>query len=46
LCLLANVPAPMMVMAYLIVMFIWFWITEIPERSARYFNWLKRTVYR
>jgi UDP-GlcNAc:undecaprenyl-phosphate/decaprenyl-phosphate GlcNAc-1-phosphate transferase len=42
LCMLLNVPAPLMVMAYLTAIFIWFWITETEQRAISYFQWLQK----
>jgi len=43
-CMLINVPEPLMMMAYLLVMFLWFWVTETQERSERYMQWLRGKI--
>lgn len=45
LAMVIDVPPPTMVMFYMLALFIWFWITETPERAMRYFQWLRRKVY-
>lgn len=42
LCMLINVPAPLMVMAYIVTVFCWFWITATPERAMAYLTALRR----
>ncbi len=43
-CMLIDVPEPLMMMAYLFVMFLWFWVTETAERSQRYMQWLREKI--
>lgn len=45
LCLLINVPEPLMVMAFLMAMFVWFWVTESHERAMQHFIWIHRKIY-
>ena len=45
LCLRFNVPEPLMVMAYILAVFFWFWITATTERAMNYLGWLRRKLY-
>ena len=44
--MLLDVPAPMLVMIYILLTFTWFWITETRERALRCLGWLQRKVIR
>ena len=45
LCMLANVPAPLMVMAYIVAVFAWFWITASQERALAWLGRLHGVLY-
>ena len=42
--MLWDVPAPVLVMIYILMTFTWFWITETRERALRFLGWLQRKV--
>lgn len=44
-CMYIDIPDPLMVMAYLVAMFIWIWITETRERGVAYFKWVHAIIY-
>jgi len=44
LSMLLDVPAPVLVMLYILMTFTWFWITETRERALRFLGWLQRKV--
>ena len=46
LAMIFNVPAPLLVMAYMLAMFFWFWITGSNDRADRYFRWLHQKIYK
>ena len=46
LCMLVNVPEPLMVMAYIVAVFYWFWITASPERAQSFLTRLRGRLVR
>jgi UDP-GlcNAc:undecaprenyl-phosphate GlcNAc-1-phosphate transferase len=45
-CMIIDVPAPVMVMVYIVAVFAWFWVTETHERAMQYLQHLHRWVFR
>jgi UDP-GlcNAc:undecaprenyl-phosphate/decaprenyl-phosphate GlcNAc-1-phosphate transferase len=45
LCMRWNVPEPLMVMAYILVVFLWFWITGTHARAVDVLGRLRRRIY-
>lgn len=44
-CMRLNVPEPLLVMVYIILTFVWFWMTETQERAVHYLAKLQRKMF-